>query len=69
MKTFLAWWIAVQLFVIGGTVGTVRYKTSVNQYDCRDNDHAADELIGMLFPLIVFVPADQVIEKYCEGKR
>lgn len=70
MREFLALWIIIQLFLIGGTVGMVRYQTSVNKYDCgKGDDHAHDELIGMILPLVVFVPPDQMIEKYCEGKR
>lgn len=68
MKEFLAWWITIQLLVVGGAVGLARYETSTGEYSCHSS-HFHDELIGMLFPLFVFVPPDLVIEEYCKGKR
>ena len=65
MKTFLAYWIAIQLLLIGIAGTSVRNSIIDGTYDC--DGHEIKSNITIILPLVFFIPdtLDVWAKDYC----
>lgn len=64
--TFLSAWIAIQLAIIG--IAYVNYNNQIikGTYDCHLD--TSPEPLGIVFPLIAFVPESDIAKEFCDNK-
>jgi hypothetical protein len=75
MKNFFIYWIIFQLAFVGMAGGNTLGKIENNTFDC-DSYYSDDisvfsyTVIGMIFPLVLFVneSIDVSVEEYCSAK-
>jgi len=60
MTKAIAWWLAIQLAIIGSVVGQCQYEMKSHTYVCESGSAFPSlwqyELAGAFFPLVAFVP-------------
>lgn len=65
---FLAWWIILQLLIIGITGGIISNKLAMGDCEVQKSTYSwGAPLLGATVPLVFFVP-DIDYNKYCNKK-
>jgi hypothetical protein len=63
MKDLFILWIIIQLVILGMVEVNVHNEILQKTYDCKQE--VAPAWFGAAFPLIIFVPDNTAIHKYC----
>ena len=66
MKEFFYFWITIQLIVIGYASVCISNEIKQEVYKCPTKE-TVTTWVGVLFPLIAFVPETNQEIKYCEN--
>lgn len=69
MRTFLATWIVIQLFVLGWYASVSLDEVAAGTYDCNlSMQKNRKHTMGIFFPLALFTHNPGAVDAYCQGK-
>jgi len=68
MEKFLCGWIIFQLLLIGIAGVQIQNEIKDGIYGCKISKEHIPIWIGMVFPLVIFVPENTYIKEFCKDK-